>query len=285
MIRPFLLPALMAGLSLFAIRQADAALQIYESFDYAPGTDLADLDGGTGFGTRAWASDPDLSWMTNGSLSYPGLATVGNAVATSPSIDFTGNTPIRRISSPLTGVNGQTTWSSFLLRIDSAEGVGTEDDLAWFQMRPSGAGMGVRVGIWADGGGQMVFGLSNTSGVKTLSNVTLSTGQTYLVVASILWSNAGDETVSLFVNPALGAEPLVPNLSYSLDFGVLAIERIGLQSSMHTPSTTIFDELKIGTSFADVISVAIPEPSLLALLGMGAVILLWNWRRSARPLA
>lgn len=83
----------------------------------------------------------------------------------------------------------------------------------------------------------------------------------------------GNDRFTLFVNPDISAGPQFGVEKLDLDLGTA--NRI----TMYHTGSFAFDEIRIGTTFSDVVT-AVPEPSS-ALLVL-AVASLAYWRRSRR---
>ena len=127
--------------------------------------------------------------------------------------------------------------------------------------------------IWAGAfghGWSSDFGINNESGP---GNVPRTLGQTYLMVAKIDWT-AGSTT--LWVGPQSGFDPLVQ---------APAVIKAEAQSTTPMLSLAFYDvvgtidDIRIGTTSADVVPV--PEPSVFALLGLGGLSLAALRRRKA----
>jgi hypothetical protein len=114
---------------------------------------------------------------------------------------------------------------------------------------------------------------------------------THLIVGRIDWNAAGNETVTLWVDPAdVTSEPVVPYIQTSafeltsinsirLFSGNLAAAIVGPPAQPAKPAVSAdFDEIRLGTTWDSVI---IPEPSALALTLMSAALLGGLRRRQA----
>ena len=100
----------------------------------------------------------------------------------------------------------------------------------------------------------------------------------------VFFSMGGDETAWVWVDPRLD---VVPTLASANASGTIkSFEADFVQLQLQTPGLGGLDELRTGTSFADVAPfTAIPEPGPAALLCFGAAGLAFAGRRPSAPCA
>lgn len=253
---------------------ASAAL-VYEGFDYTAGASLAGQNGGLpGFGTgAAWFNTNGSIAVGSSTLTYSdgssSLIVSGNSASVPATASF--NQSLRDTVS--TYDSGEV-WVSWLLKPnDPAVGY------SQFVIRQSGA----------DGGGALVA-LGNDSNTTDLyfevngARVPLSTGfqlasdETYFFAVNISYNDTGDETINVYANSDLDAPT---NLIGSATASLGAVGRFSiLAGSNGTPSgNTEFDEIRLGTTFAEV--APIPEPASLTLLALGGLAVAGGRRRRA----
>jgi hypothetical protein len=117
-----------------------------------------------------------------------------------------------------------------------------------------------------------------------------------LVLGRFVNSTSGNDTLDLWINPSsaaldayavsgnladLGAPntgmvATVANITFGTNSGIY------LRSGNTATTNWTFDELRIGTDFADVVGAPIPEPSAAAVLaGLGALVAVVSRRRRA----
>lgn len=256
-----ILPAslLMAGLS-------HAALISYDGFDYgSPGGDLTGKNGGTGW-SGAYTDVGNSTVYTTTGLTYTGLSTTGGAVNTN---DGSGTTTIsfRGFSAISTGE----TWISFLAQRNGTASNSTFAGVNFYNS--TGTASTDSEFLIGNGGGtdpNRTWRLTDSGGAVTDSTTTvIASDTTYLMVAQILWGagTGGTDSVSLFINPALGSTPVAADAN--LDIDMSNIDKVRIAGSGAVDYT--FDELRIGTTFA---SVTVPEPSAVFLGGLGMLVLL-----------
>lgn len=281
--------------------QASASLLIYEGFDYTAGANgLNSQNGGTGF-TAAWGA-ADNADVSAGSMGYTdgggrALTTSGNrllvdASGVSPATGVTIS-PFRSVASALDTVTGNTVYISLLGQ--KLSGTGRAMNFAFFtdianngvytsQERISvGHGTNQPNAAGPFTWGAFVFGNGNNGALPQVIGSNYSTTSildSAFVVLKIEANASGlDERFSLFINPSLDAEgvPVATFLRDSL-VSINEIDRIrpfaGGSNATLAPSPADFDELRIGTSWADVTPFTlVPEPGavtmgLLALMGL-----------------
>jgi hypothetical protein len=251
-----------AGLgAAFCAADARGALTVYEPFNYPAGSVVGD-NSGTGFG-GAYTGTGNV---TSPGLAYQNLNTAGNTFTTA-STPTAGNLGVfRTLATPIDTNTGGTIYISFLASLPQATvpsyggvslfsgGTATEE---LFLGKPSNT---------PNYGYDAKFG---AAGIATNGPAASTTPA--LLVYRLTFSAAG-ETISAYYNPTPGAaEPAVAGSTSVIPEGTFAatLTSIRLQSGDQPIN---FDEVRIGTTFADVTPV--PEPASAGLLaGVGALML------------
>lgn len=262
---------------------ATGTLWAYEGFDYAVGSGLNDADGGSG-----WAG----AWT----LAAAGMSIVGGLSYTDAAgrrLDVSGGAAdawgiygsAQRFTQQDWGAPGSSVWISVLQRnvpvIAGATGAGLSLGVGneW-----NGA-MYAGIGKTVSGSLRSVVGVNNSSVIASASG-SLAPGQTVLHVIRYDFALQGADTVSLWRNPLLGRDPGSADVSAS--FIDMASLLTGLTLGFNTDGAGnrfVFDELRLGSSFAAVtpFAAAVPEPATLALWGAGLATLAGLARRRAAP--
>jgi len=145
---------------------------------------------------------------------------------------------------------------------------GSADEFSFY----TGAnGAGWKIGVRTSGGG----------GGATYETTVLNLSQTYLVVGEY---NFATFTASLFLDPVPGAsQPATPDATQTGTLVSGGIENIGVKSqSALTQGNYLLDNFIIGDTWADVTPAAAPEPSILALAGLGLLGLGTRFRRARK---
>lgn len=239
--------------------QSQAQLLTYEGFDYSEGS-VADRSGGTGW-TGAWtAVGTAPATVQTTSLSYSTLETAGNKVYLSPTSNTSG------ASRTFANLDSGTVYMSFLGNLD--EGI-RFFGFRLFDGETERAFVGKRQGL-------SVWELTSPGASlgPTTTAVTLDT--TFFFVLRIDFNASGsNERLRLYMNPTVGAtEPgtasadIISASSFQINKLDLAA---GFTSGTNTTARGWFDEIRIGTTYADVTPV--PEPTTGVLIGAGIALL------------
>lgn len=280
---------------------------LYEGFEYgAPNSDpLADdlalnhRDGGSGWhdSLTDWELQqraiPQKDMGYGAGLSYADLEIVGGAAQASVPTPGAGGWGWNSTANTWDAIertywanpaifqqyDGFSLWVSVLLRIDSLAPTTNTDGT----MPPSAQLSLTHSGMAATGigfnGATSFLRLSSAAG-NADSAVQVATGQTYLLVLQLAYRETTVDRY-LWVNPAqstLGGDDLA---SATASASVLG----GAKPTMHGKlyldafSPVVFDEIRVGTTYAFVTPV-IPEPASVLLLASGLVAA-WQLRRRA----
>jgi hypothetical protein len=266
---------------------ASADLTIYDGFNYdATGNPFLGTGPSTAAGTFGnWVYQGNNTIeprVTAGSLSYPALPeSVGNKVTLdNGSGSPTGADAARLYIGTIDQATTPTVYYSFIANFPTATATGGTGGafLAGFDANTNAtyttfAGLFVRqdavdtadvdLGISTSGSANKVFGATS-----------YDTNTPLFVVGSFTFQ--GLANLDVFVDPAAipGTEPLVHSATSSgVDASALTqISNFYLRGNAGQPQGIQIDELRIGTSWADV--VAIPEPASLGTIGLLAIGLL-----------
>ena len=245
-------------LPVLLLSNGQAALLFYEGFDYSMGEQL----GEAASTSSRWENDKDQFTVVAGSLDYARIqASTGNRLnvaSTSLSLDS-----VRTALGAWASQSNGTLYASFLLRVESMKGIGTND-----------AGTSVlTIGKTSNNSELLGINLLNDGGVKLgvlkypssssqVSSAFLASGPganlsvdgsaTYLVVAKYEWvAGATNDVVTLWVNPGdLGASE-DPASQVSTSAGTDGSQTAGRLTLSRGPHLNI-DEIRIGQSWAEV---------------------------------
>lgn len=262
-------------LSAVAMGPASAALIIYDGFDYNAGT-LAGANGGTGW-TSPWTQSGTTTVLSTVSpgLSYNQLQVTGNAMS-----DTSTGAQLAYRSYDTTGLmdDGNSVWFSVLYSVSG----GGDSTIKFFANGTHASanyqtGVGIRIdnnsGIAAD------FGVASFTykGFAHGSNA-------HLIVGRISFSDtAGQDRITLWVDPDLTAGTPSDGAAFDDKFGTVSAiwpegqDAIGNEVVIRGGGSYvgIFDEIRLGTSFADV--APIPEPAAYGF-GLAALALFMGLR-------
>ncbi|MBX6316095.1 MAG: PEP-CTERM sorting domain-containing protein [Isosphaeraceae bacterium] len=248
--------------------EARAELLAYDGFDYASvGSPLLGGNGGSGF-ADSWhaggfnAVNHDNYLIGSSSLTFSNLLTSGNHVSSGALTAIGGI--VRDLSTPLAA--GMTEYISVLLR---PEGVPDQGALNGYFGLYLNASTGNDLFLGKPGGGSLHnYVIEDRGGARQhASGVSAVVGEAALLVvrADLM---PGNDRFTLYVNPTPGApEPSSGTVKFDSDVGTAT----GL--TIYSTGAFSIDEIRVGTTFADVVPV-VPEPSSLVLAGLGLLGLL-----------
>jgi hypothetical protein len=268
---------------------AQATLFDYDPFNYS-GATLPTQNGGTGW---------NAGWFTTGtsavnglsndgiSLSYPmtwesplvPLPSSGSRVVTGGT---TGNANTSRLLSQTINlsVDGTVMYASALFRKNTANG-STANDNILLEFVDSSANR--RWGFGIEGTGDKPW--LNANGSTSPAGPAVTAGDTYFIVAKIVSSASGTDSAFLKVygtgynSQVTVAEPTTWDATLTeTTSAILDRIRIRIDSGNALATPAEVDEIRIGNTWLDVVSV--PEPSSMTLLGLGLVAG-WVWKRRA----
>jgi hypothetical protein len=242
--------------ALCAAPAAHAGLLAVDGFDYQIGASLNGQNGGAGW-SGGWTNPGGLDATISNGLTFGNLAVSGGAVSTA------GSQPPNQGSSVATFVRG----------LNTSLGADNTTDYLSFLLRPdAGAGFygginfgGVFVGL---SGNQSFYGLEGPVNDISLSSVPAVQDQTVLFVLRLDFL-PGNDRLSLYLNPTPGqSEPATPDVvKTDLDVGSVTSFVINNYGGFTT------DEIRVGSTFADVTPTATPEPGFG--VAVGAILMVW----------
>jgi len=107
-----------------------------------------------------------------------------------------------------------------------------------------------------------------------------SDGKTHLIVLRFDLSNSGNDRIRAYLDPIGTVEP--GSAAADISVGEFLADRLGAVTDFtfgDTQKASAFDELRVGSTFADVANLTTPEPTSFMLLGLGAISMLLVGRR------
>jgi len=302
--KPLPLPLALALFTLAGLTaSASADLLAYEGFDPVSN---ADLDGQATTpeedyfaGTESWSvsddSDSDGWEGQTGGLTYPGLSTTGGHARGwrgngSTFNDGVGADAVLDASSATTSTTHTELYFSALINADNLD-VANSVAVAWDHE----SGSNNRLHGFEIRGSGDIYSFANASGVNT--GLDLAAGTNLIVIRvteKTLGSNNTDE-YDLWLNPTSttpgSADYSAPdgfNEGLVVGNGGFGFDGFFMKEALNNDpneggnngeeQSVLVDELRLGTTFADV---AVPEPASLALLGVGSLLVLSGRRRKA----
>lgn len=228
-----------------------ADLTVYEGFDYPPG-DLVGQAGGTGW-NQSWHGVDGANArglvVADSLKSSPAIMTNGGHMQTNE-----GDTPLlRELASPLfkgTGV----TWISFLATNGSGQTDSTYGFLKFAAVNGSDDGS-IRIGKGFYG--------KNWELVKGSQTQDLGVASDSAVVLFVLriesTGKPGNDSIQVFVNPTTASAPTSPTGTI-MGLTLTPLDEVAIQSGNGTKAFG-YDEIRIGTTFADVVPASTASPA------------------------
>jgi hypothetical protein len=285
MIAKYTLVGTVAIMFLGASSYANGALAIYEPFDYTAASVLNAKSGTSEVGFSAAWSAGASTLVGTGTLSYGSLAVTGNRFQGSSNLNRYGGS--RSISaSTLAGAgllaDGTELWFSaivglvagangtnhFLSMALSSDNFNVNNGNTDFSIQNSGQGVGfyMKSGVVRAANYTSATAAPTTSSTATAYNAV--TGSSGLIVGKIVWG-ADTDTITIYQ----------PDASLVLGTAKSTVSTTVTQSAFDTLTfrwgdPVLLDEIRFGASAADVMPLAIPEPSTALLGALGALALL-----------
>lgn len=254
---------------------SSAALIAYEGFDF---TSTGFPSGGAAGSGTGWAN----GWSANGviftgtGVTYSNasgtLSTTGNALTTT----YSGyTTTVRTLSSAVTAASSSDgiVWVSFLANSAGVNGASGSGNYLNLKLR-SGTTNRTDLGITYNGSS----GASNSwcifqNGLAASTGINAASNPLQLLVAKI---NLNTGTTALYLGTDLGVEPTTA-LATSTTAAFTSFDSVFIEIGGGAVTGRALDEIRIGTSYADVVPA--PEPSSIALLLMASSLLLVRSRK------
>ncbi|HLX69463.1 MAG TPA: PEP-CTERM sorting domain-containing protein [Verrucomicrobiae bacterium] len=261
--------SLLAGAVCLLLPSAHASLLFTDGFNYTAGSNLGgNINPGN---ATAWTGGNAALQIGSSGLSYPGFQGLGgnDLIYTSGS---TATTSLNTFSTVTSG----SIYYSFLIdatTLPTANNYITS--LNPGTTGPGGSGDSMAVYVGANGSGWKI-GVRNGNSGAAYENTVLQLNTTYLIVAELTLGTT--PTVSLYLDPFPGmAQPGTPNATQTGTVAATSVDDVGFKAqSAATAGAFLIDDISLGTTWADV---TVPEPSPIALAGLGVAGLFWVRRR------
>jgi hypothetical protein len=246
---------------------AAAGIIAYDGFDYAIG-DLNGNNGGTGNWQTAWTANTAID-VVSASLSYSGTGfTVGGGTKSGQITSLTGTAVDDVFDRQFTAQTGPVYFS---LLFQAAAGLDSSDFVTFMLNNDTNYNNTGALGLRNDSGSENGFfaRLRTTSDSNYKTNTQGVGGTTYFLVGKLYKSGAGNyDRIDFWLNPTSLTEPAA-TVTGSKDIGTSSVSYLTCRvSGMEVGDQFQFDELRIGTTWGDVL----PEPATLALVGLGMLL-------------
>ena len=261
-----------------------AATILYDGFsasDYSPGQQIVD---GVGGGTppsafaEGWddrknsAENADSIEAVGLTFTHPitqaQLAVSGHALLSrTQTLDSSEN--LRDLVDLALPENSEL-WFSLLLKKTGTSG--QIDDAGFFQIFPL-AGDGMAIGEFAFSD-KISIVLAGDEARIAQTGKDVATGSVYFLVARIIARPAAADSIDLFIDPSPGVTPPLTADATLAGFDLSGVDAFQLSAfNQLAGAAYVFDEIRFGTTFADV-ALVIPEPSVGLLLTFGGIVFL-----------
>ena len=275
---PALVKLVVVAAACRAVPSARAVVLFNDGFNYAVGGLNATDVSPAGASGNAWSSGSSHITVVNNNLTYSGLQDLGgNAVQ-----DVWG-VSAGSVVNTYTAQTSGSVFYSFLLNCSVAPSVNTYlTALNPGTGAPNGSSDALQIDIGPGGTGGFVVGLRTAGAAITSASTVLSLDTTYLVVAEYTFGGLG--SASLFLDPVAGGSQPTADVTLAGNGTVTSLADLGFKAQTTTAAgTSLLDDVRVGTSWTDVTPLsATPEPSTLALTGLGLLGLAARFRRARR---
>jgi hypothetical protein len=271
-IKNVLILAVVLGIFGVFVGSLQAVVLVYEPFDYTAGTILTG-SGGTGF-DGAWSTtgndastflftirDGGLTFTDSGSIP---LKVAGNSVYRPGSTGRTeANRALSAFSQGALFSDGSTIWFSVLYNKTADTGnyfgfvIGTDTfDVASTGALSGYATGGEGFGVGSNYGDKVeAISYDDASGMAAV-NSGLVADPVRLIAGKIVWNaNGTADELYLYNVTDLLTEPTTPIATITADLDQSNFDRVAI---MHNVSNALFDEIRIGTTYSDVVGFSHP---------------------------
>ena len=241
---------------------AHATVIVADNFDaYTAGSSLNDLNGGNGAWTSAWSTTGFQNIVTSGE---------GNMLQVGTGTKFSGgdNATYRSFE----GYSGNTLFASVTLTATAGYDTDDANDFFTFWLDNAASGNHGNVpNTGFDSDGNVVGRISSS---YSIDGGPVVQGTTYTLVIEVSKSGANGsnyDTIRFWMNPSYG-DLGTPVGTVTHDINRSELSMLGLRI-INNEQDNVYqvDNIVVGTEWADV--VAVPEPSPLAFVSVGTMLL------------
>jgi len=238
-----------------------ASMLASDDFLYNSPGELNAQNGGTGW-AGAWSAVTSATQIVDPAVDLSddkALQVTGN----------NNNAAYRQLASPFVG---DSLFVSFLVQVGAGSLTANDFVALWLDTVTTGDHTSrPNIGIKSDGSGANdVFVRTNGTGGSFVSpsNIGSTIGVTHQIVGRLSRSAPGNYTsFDVWLDPLFG-DLSSPDAMFAGSAGISAVSYVGFRSAnLDSGDSLLIDDLRLATEWQDVVSV--PEPSTVALLGLG----------------
>lgn len=199
--------------------------------------------GGTGWSGN-WSGSTSPQVTGSGLLDPAGVMPVAGGSVQLQASGLTPSVAVSRNMAASLGATGTTTWISFLLQPNGSGAL-------HYSGIEFGSGLGT-TGFAGYVGGNFEVGVAGTGANARVNGISATANQTALLVLKIDHA-AGDDLVTLYVNPTPGAASPGATFSASTNLDLGNFNRIAVVAGQLFGSTnSLLDEIRVGQTYAEV---------------------------------
>ncbi|MGA2789067.1 MAG: PEP-CTERM sorting domain-containing protein [Verrucomicrobiota bacterium] len=244
------------GVGCMLFQSAQATLLFSEAFNYNTGN----LTGNVNPGSSTWTTGNSAFSVVSGNLTYTGLADLGgnelqiaNGSATSTYITYANQTSGQIYYSFLFNATAADSANNYFTALNPGTGA------------PAGGNDAIDAYYYTNGKIEL---RGAAQGATAGTGSALTVGTTYLIVEEL---DLTAHTASLWIDPDSSSfGGTAPTATASLSgLTATAVDNVGFKAQGTAGGPYLVDNLRIGTTWADVTPVATPEPATFALAGLG----------------
>ncbi|MBI1367664.1 MAG: hypothetical protein GC162_03320 [Planctomycetes bacterium] len=243
------------------LNMAHAASVATDNFEsYSAGSQLAGLNGGTGF-SAAWSvpSIPAANiTIVNQSLSYLGGSIGATGGTKAVQLTNSNSTAEVAFTRNLTTAQSGTVYYSFLYRTSGLSNSAVGDEFFQTGLNNAASNPNISAVDNVSGGQRQDAIRAGTSG-GVQSGIPLVNDVTYLIVVKAQKTGSNYDKLTLYVNPTNITESYNTSTVTTSSSGISSItDFVTRKARLSSGDTFILDNIAVGTTFADVISRSTP---------------------------
>jgi hypothetical protein len=266
-----------------------AALSAQDTFEtYSTGA-LAGQGAGTGWGA-SWTTPAGIANVldtTSSPLTYsvPGGGVInGGTRAVQSAATAVNSAQVTESRQLASSISGNDVFVSFVMRYSGSATVDATDTFS-FHLSGGATSTANTLNFGARGANFMARSGTGTPLSGDSFSQSYTAGETFLAVGQYVWDGTAYNAINAWLNPAYG-DSGTPQLNVTISGGLSSLGYAFFRNYDANSDDVVpndfwtMDNFVVGTSWADVVPTVVPEPALMALLGLGAFAMLASRRRA-----